>query len=123
METPLFITMKNNVLFIVHRLYFEGKPKLGGIDRVIDYLDKKHSLTLIEHPFELINHPSTLTAEGIHLRHTAQLPIPFLWIEELIVNILWLHKLRRKYSLAVASDPLNFLSCYIAKKIGIDRKS
>ncbi len=111
------------ILFIIHRLYFDGKPKLGGIDRIVDYLKENNNVTLIEHPFEIINHPSLFTSTDKRYFHQARTPAPFLWIEELIVNVIWILQAGKSYDLAIASDPLNFFSCFLLQKLGKVRKT
>lgn len=115
--------MKNKkILLIVHRLYFKSIPKLGGVDRIIDFLKKDNEITLIEHPFEKINHPSVFTSKNIVYQHHSFLRMPLIWIEEFIVNVTWILKSHAKYNLAIASDPLNFFSCYALKKLGLIKK-
>ncbi len=106
-----------NILFIAHRLYFNGHPKKGGIDHIIAFLSKNNRIALIEHPFDKINHPSTLTANGYSKTHRAFTKPPFLWFEECLANIAWVKQMNKKFALAVASDPLNFFSCYLLKKM------
>lgn len=103
------------ILFIIHRLYFKVIPKLGGIDRIVDFLKENNEITLIEHPFEKINHPSVFTVNNLTYNHQSFFNIPFVWIEEFIMNIIWVLKSHVKYDLAIASDPLNFFSCYVIK--------
>lgn len=115
--------MKNKkILFIIHRLYFKSIPKLGGVDRIIDFLKKDNEITLIEHPFEKINHPSVFTSKDIVYEHHSFLRTPLIWIEEFIINVIWVLKSHAKYNLAIASDPLNFFSCYSLKKLGLIKK-
>ncbi|MCL4374599.1 glycosyltransferase [Patescibacteria group bacterium] len=112
--------MKNEqILFIVHRLYFNGLPKQGGIDHIIDFLARQNQISLIEHPFEKINHPSTFTSGVTTKQHWAFTRPPLLWIEECLVNLAWILQTHERFSLAIASDPLNFFSCYVLKKWGL----
>lgn len=111
--------MKNKkVLFIIHRLYFNKVPKLGGIDRIIDFLKKENDILTIEHPFEIINHPSEYNGNKKKYQYHAKTRPPLIWIEELVINLFWVVKSGINYDLAIASDPLNFFSCYILKIIG-----
>lgn len=116
--------MKNQrILFIIHRLYFNNKPKLGGIDRILDFLKENNSVNVIEHPFEKYNHPSSLiTGSNTTSRNLVTKP-PLLWFEEFITNMLWILTDKKRYDLAIASDPLNYFSCLIAKIIGKAKKT
>ncbi|QQG44080.1 MAG: glycosyltransferase [Candidatus Roizmanbacteria bacterium] len=108
--------MKNKkVLFIIHRIYFNDQPKLGGVDRIIDFLKKNNETTTIEHPFEKINHPSVFTSKVKKLTHNSVLKPPLIWFEEFVFNVYWILKNKNVYDLAVASDPLNYFSCLILK--------
>lgn len=106
------------ILFIIHRLYFNNVPKLGGIDRIIDFIKKENHITTIEHPFEKINHPSEYADNKNKYQYHAKTRPPLIWIEELVINLFWILKSGLKYDLAIASDPLNFFSCYLLKIIG-----
>ena len=105
------------VLFIIHRLYTGNLPKRGGIDHIVAFLSRNNKITLIEHPFDKINHLSTLTACSYSKTHKAVSRPPFLWFEEFLANIMWVRQTKEIFSLAVASDPLNFFSCFLLKKM------
>lgn len=110
------------ILFIIHRLYFNNLAKKGGVDRILEFLAQKNKVATIEHPFEKINHPSVFTSKNIIYQHHSFFKIPFVWIEEFIVNIIWVLKNHVRYDLAIASDPLNFFSSYSLKKLGLTKK-
>ncbi len=111
--------MKNKkILFIIHRLYFKNIAKKGGIDRILTFLARQNQTTSIEHPFESIHHPSFLTSKRTTYEYMAKLKAPFIWLEEIFINIFWILKDTKKYHLAIGSDPLNFFSCYLLKKLG-----
>lgn len=116
-------TRPKNILFIIHRLYFNGTPKKGGIDRIVAFLSKKHKTTLIEHPFEVINHPSTISSGVNHRAYRSKTRGPLLWIEELFINLYWIVSSKQKYHFAIASDPLNFFSCHVLKLLGKVKKT
>lgn len=111
------------VLFIIHRLYFNGNPKEGGIDDIRKYFEKK-DVFLIEHPFEVYDHQSSFIApskkdifsEKIYFKP------PFVWVYEIFLNLKWCFKIKEKYDWVFVSDPLNFLSAYFLKKFGIVNK-
>lgn len=106
------------VLFILHRLYFDNKPKVGGVDRIIQYLSENNTIVTIEHPFEKINHPSTFSInKTLKKNHVAKTRPPLLWFEEVILNMKWIFFHKNSYDLAVASDPLNCFSCLLLKYI------
>ncbi len=106
------------LLFILHRLYLDGTVKKGGIDRIVEFASTSNAISLIEHPFEKINHNSEFTNNDLHMDHRAIFRGPLLWIEELLINIFWTLKSKTKYDLAIASDPLNFFSCHALKIFG-----
>lgn len=117
------ITQPKLLLFIVHRLYFARVPKKGGIDRIIEYAREKNSVTLIEHPFEIINHTADLTQDTTQFHHQPRFRGPLLWMEECAINIYWIFQTHKKYDMAIASDPLNFFSCYVLKMFGRVKKT
>lgn len=115
--------MKKSVLFIVHRLYFNGIAKPGGIDRILEFLKNQTETFIIEHPFEKINHSSVFTTPSKKFKRHSILPVPFLWIEELIINLIWVLKSGKTFDLIIASDPLNFFSCFVLKLLGKTKKA
>ncbi|OGY41176.1 MAG: hypothetical protein A2Y82_01880 [Candidatus Buchananbacteria bacterium RBG_13_36_9] len=110
-------------LFIIHRLWLEGKIKQGGIDFIVRYFEENHGLTYkIEHPFEDYNFPSNLKlAEQIISNHQSKLKPPFIWFFEVYINLSWTKKIK-PIDIVFASDPLNFFSCYLLKKLGWAKK-
>jgi len=127
--SPVFVVgeklqsdMKNGILFIIHRLYFDNQAKKGGIDRILEYFEKNSLVSIIEHPFEKINHPSEFTSVRFKQKHTALFSTPYIWLEEIIINLVWVLRSGQTYSLIVASDPLNFLSSFILKMLRRTKK-
>lgn len=111
------------VLVITHRLYFNNEPKLGGIDRIMEHLKKDNDITLVEHPFEKINHPSVFTAKHKKYAHASITRGPLLWIEECMITTWWILRSGEKYDLAIGADPLTFFFCNITKKLGKANKT
>ena len=111
-------------LFIIHRLFFSDMPKEGGIDFIIRYLYKKNvTLYKIEHPFDKYNACSTMKENEKKL--FSQRPLfkpPIVWVFEILLNIYWCSRVRKKYDWIFVSDPLNFISAYLLKLIGFTRK-
>jgi len=111
--------MKNRkILFIVHRVYFENVVKKGGVDRIIDFLKQDNETYLIEHPLDGTDYPSVFSLPRFKKNYFFRFTPPLRWIEEVIVNFLWIKRAAAKFDLIVAIDPLCFLSAYLIKKSG-----
>lgn len=110
--------MKKNILFVLHRLYFDGKTKEGGIDFFIRFFrQKEFGLYLIEHPLEELGYHSRLIVDDkIQREFTLHQKPPLRWLKELMLNKKILKQLNVKFEYAYASDPLNFMTLYWAKK-------
>lgn len=116
--------MKKNILFILHRLYFDGKTKEGGVDFFVRFFKgKKFGLYLIEHPLEEFKYPSKLIVNNkIEEEYLITQKPPLRWLKELALSKKIIKEQGIKYQYAYASDPLNFIALYWAKKHGFAEK-
>ena len=107
-----------NVLFILHRLYYEGKTKEGGIDFFIRFFrEKKYNVYIIEHTLEDFKYPSKYIVNGkVVKKYYDNSKPPLRWGKEFLLNKKILKKYKVKFDYAYASDALNFLSVYWAKR-------
>lgn len=110
--------MKNKkILFITHRLYFNNQVKKGGVDRIIDYLRPNNSIDIIAHTLKNTEESSSFSSGKIEIKYANRFKQPFRWLEEIIINVIWVRKIRSQYDLIVTTDPLCFFSAYIMRFI------
>jgi len=115
--------MKNKkILFIVHRLYFNNQVKKGGADRIVDFLKTQNTIDIIAHPLKNIFYPSFFSSNKIEKKYHNHFKQPFCWLEQIIINVIWILKINFQYDLIIATDPLSFFSAYIIKKLKKTKK-
>lgn len=116
--------MRKNILFILHRLYYEGKTKEGGVDFFIRYYKSKgYNVHLIEHTLEDLTYPSKYIVNGktkriFHLKSGT----PMRWIKEYFINKKIVKDADTNFEEVYASDALNVISAYWVKKKGYAKK-
>lgn len=126
MNRKYFINSNYNdyaFVVIVHRLFINGIRKLGGLDKIINFLSNKGKILLIEHPlFGLNENPldvgrsDTIISEFYKGKtkelNRTRIPIsnkPLRWSCEVIFNVFFLRNIKNK-PIFISSDPLNGLS-------------
>lgn len=116
--------MNKNVLFVLHRLYYEGKTKEGGIDFFIRFFKEKgYNVHIIEHALEDYNYPSKyLVNSKVVKEYKFSDKPPYRWVKEYFINKEIIKKSNVRFEYAFASDALNFISVYWAKKNKMAKK-
>lgn len=118
-------------LFVTHRLYVEGKAKIGGLDRTKEYLlAKGHRIVLVENPLTtygdalsggFVSRISLLEgSKSVELATFSVWPRkhPWRWFREPSDSAGMVRKLIEPGFAAFAGDPLSGLVCQKLRKSG-----
>ena len=113
-----------DVVFIVHRIFNGDKRKLGGADRIMEFLSfEGKDILLIEHPltglkeadtqkwnYALVSRIKNGGITQIEKVPLINLPVPFKWVVEVAFNVYYIRQNISGKPVLMASDPLNSLA-------------
>jgi glycosyltransferase involved in cell wall biosynthesis len=108
------------LLFITHRLFFQGRPKLGGADLLVAKLSETMHVDAIEHDL----HASMPSIYSDYISGDCYREIkikasntPIRWLEEIYRTVLEVKRMR--YTYCLAADPLCGIISIILKKLNV----
>jgi len=120
--------MKNkfDLVVLIHRLYYGGEPKKGGLDLVLDQIVARgFRVLIVEYPIDYqiyqVVKVSTLDSNGKECLLSIKMPIKnnFLdWFLELLFSVYFSIKFKLFGCAVISSDPLSTLPALFLRKIG-----
>jgi glycosyltransferase involved in cell wall biosynthesis len=117
---------KFDFVVVIHRLYYNGQVKKGGLDLVLDYLKgKNQSILLIEFPLDY-RQTTEVRVSGIvngvqQVISVFKMPSrigPLNWVLELFLALFHILRTGSPKSRVISSDPLTTLPAVILRKLG-----
>ncbi|MDP2873999.1 MAG: glycosyltransferase, partial [bacterium] len=110
-------------LVFIHRIFLpDGQVKLGGLDQILTYLQKKGKKMLyFEHPLNPHDHPFSyvkLNQQVLSKKEIRPRKPPLRWLGEVWSDIRFVQKEIRQPLIALTADPLASLSALVLKKLG-----
>lgn len=111
-------------LVFIHRIFLpDGQVKLGGLDQILAYLQKKGKKILyLEHPLNPHDHPFSyvkLNQQVILKREIRPRKPPLRWLGEVWSDLGWVRKKVHQPRIALTADPLASLSALVLRKLGL----
>lgn len=110
-----------DIVVIIHRIFTEGKRKLGGVDKIIDFFSQQNkTVLLIEHPLKGLLESNDQSWNGVIISifkngtikeleriKTKKNNIIMDWLNEVDFNISYIKRKIRGRPVLISSDPLN----------------